>query len=296
MRRQKKELGVKSSAIISRKGAPTYNRFGGSSDSPRGRAVTVSISSTAKPKVSKENQAKAKDDSVMRPVTSPQRVPDVDKKTTPVVSPDPATTIDDAPAKSPPPVNSPVISPEPVTDEPSSKSSPPPETSPEPVTTTEEAPVKSPPPIQSPPTVKSPPPSSSTHDEPDVGKKKTGQPAANKQPSTKQLSSAKTSSEKAEFQGFQLRKTGLSVNDKGRNNKYKVFPLFHIHCNYYKCYRRPAPAQNEHHPLQPLAILPQIPTRQPRLIPQQEIQQKELQCHLSLQNNLVMSQVTLLPH
>ena len=226
MRRQKKELGVKSSAIISRKGAPTYNRFGGSSDGPRGRAVTVSISSMAKPKASKENQTKAKDDSVTRPVTSPQRVPDVDKKTTPVVSPDPATTSDDAPAKSPPPVNSPVISPEPVTDEPSSKSSPPPETTPEPVTTTEEAPVKSlppiqsPPSIQSPPTVKSPPPNSSTHDEPDVGKKKTGQPAANKQPS-----SAKTSNEKAEFQGFQLRKTGLSVNDKGRNNKYKVFPI-----------------------------------------------------------------------
>lgn len=167
----------------------------------------------------------------MRPVTSPQRVADVDKQTTPVVSPDPATTSDDAPVTSPPPVESPIISPEPVTmtDEAPTKSSTPPVSSPEPVTTTEEAPVKSPPSIQSPPSVKSPPPSSSTRDEPDFGKKKTTQPVANKQPSSKQLSTAKTSNEKAEFQGFQLRKTGLSVSDKGRSNKNKVFQLLHVH-------------------------------------------------------------------
>lgn len=234
LRKQKKERGVQSTAIISRKGAPTYNRFGGSSQSsdiPRVRAVTISVSSTTKPKVSRQNQSKAKDDNAVRPVASPQRVPDDDKKITPIVSPEPTTTSDDTPVVSPPPSKSPVTSPEPATEpitttDDTSVKSPPPTKSPEPVTTTDDTSVKSPPPTKSPPPVRSPPtvksPDSSASDETDIGIKKTRQPAADKRPSTKQLSSTKSTNEKAEFQGFKLRKTGLSVHDKGRSNKNKA--------------------------------------------------------------------------
>ena len=173
--------------------------------------MTVSISSTAKAKDPRQNQKKAKDDSAVRPVTSPQRLPDADKKATPIVSPEPATTSDNTPAvESPPPAESPTVK--------------------SPITVKSPPPAKSPPPDKSPPTVKSPPPSSSTmQDEVDIGIKKTRQTATNKQVSTKELSSTKPSSEKAEFQGFQLRKTGLGVNEKGRSNKSKVSQLFHVH-------------------------------------------------------------------
>lgn len=173
---------MQSTTITSRKGAPTYNRFVGSnnpsSDTTRGRAVTISISSTAKPKEPRRNQTKAKDDSAVRSVTSPQNVSDVEKKSTPIMSPEPSATSDGAPIKSSPPDN--------------------------------DAPPQ---------------------DEIDIGTRKTGQPVTNKQSSTdkKSLPSTKPSNEKAEFQGFKLRKTGLSVHDKGRSNRSKVSQLFHTH-------------------------------------------------------------------
>jgi len=112
----------------------------------------------------KQNQTKAKDDSAVRPTTSPQTVPGAGKKSTQVMSPEPSTTSDDAP-------------------------------------------------------VISPPPNSGTSDEPDIGIKKTGRPTSNKQQSSTKPLNTNPSNEKPEFQGFKLRKTGLS---KGGSNKSKV--------------------------------------------------------------------------
>lgn len=162
---------MQSATAIARKGASTYNRFGGSGDTPRGRAVTISISSTTKVKESRQNQTKAKDDNAIRSTTSPQSVSDAERKSTPtIMSPELSTASSDSP-------------------------------------------------------VVSPPLGGSTSDGPDVAIKRTGQPASNKQPS-----STKPSNEKPEFQGFKLRKTGLSVNDKCRSNKSKVHQLSHMIC------------------------------------------------------------------
>jgi len=195
LRKLKKERGEELGAASSRRGAANYTRFGGSSDTSRGRAITISVTSTAKP--SSVESKDAKDDSQVKRVVSPQQVT---TKTMTVKSPEPGVV------KSPELVV--VKSPEPA-----AKSPKPTVKSPEPVISKSiDVAVKK-----------------AADDEADIGfRRSTHSSTSSKQPSTK------TSEEKAEFQGFKLRKTGLSVKDKSRGtaasrNKVYLFCIMFIH-------------------------------------------------------------------
>ena len=201
MRKLKKDRGEELGVASSRRGAAGYTRFGGSSGTSRGRAVTISVTSTTKPSSVESKSKQAKDDSQVKRVVSPLQN-STNTKTITVKSPEPVVNKSSA-VKSPEPavVKSPVKSPEPVVIK-----------SPEPA-------VKSPEPVVS----KSPGVTVKkvAEDEADFGIGKSTQSAtSSKQPSSK------TSEEKAEFQGFKLRKTGLSVKDKSRGiaaSKNKVY-------------------------------------------------------------------------
>ena len=227
MRKLKKERGEELGAASSRRGAAGYTRFGGSSDTSRGRAITISVTSTAKPSSVVSKSKHAEDDSQVKRVVSPQQA---NIKTITVKSPEPVVNKSSA-VKSPEPevVKSPepaVKSPEPVV-----KSPEPVVKSPEPAV---KSPVKSPeiivkspePVISKPPDV---PVKKAAEDDVDIGfRRSTRSATSSKQPSSK------TSEEKAEFQGFKLRKTGLSVKDKSRStaaskNKVYLFSIMGIH-------------------------------------------------------------------
>ena len=205
MRKLKKDRGEELGVASSRRGAAGYTRFGGSSGTSRGRAVTISVTSTTKPSSVESKSKQAKDDSQVKRVVSPLQN-STNTKTITVKSPEPVVNKSSA-VKSPEPavVKSPVKSPEPVVIK-----------SPEPAV---KSPVKSPEPVVS----KSPGVTVKkvAEDEADFGIGKSTQSAtSSKQPSSK------TSEEKAEFQGFKLRKTGLSVKDKSRGtaaSKNKVY-------------------------------------------------------------------------
>jgi len=142
-----------------------------------------------------------------------------------------------------------VKSPEPVGNKSSAVKSPEPEVvkSPEPeVVKSPEPAVKSPEPVKSPvkspevivkspePVISKPPDvavKKAAEDEVDIGfRRSTRSATSSKQPSSK------ASEEKAEFQGFKLRKTGLSVKDKNRStaaskNKVYLFSIMGIHAS-----------------------------------------------------------------
>ncbi|XP_065888022.1 uncharacterized protein [Dysidea avara] len=175
LRKLKKDRGEELGVASSRRGAAGYTRFGGSSGTSRGRAVTISVTSTTKPSSVESKSKQAKDDSQVKRVVSPLQN-STNTKTITVKSPEPVVNKSSAVKSPEPAVKSPVKSPEPVV----SKS---------PGVTVKKV----------------------AEDEADFGIGKSTQSAtSSKQPSSK------TSEEKAEFQGFKLRKTGLSVKDKSR--------------------------------------------------------------------------------
>jgi len=213
LRKLKKERGEEVGVATNKRGTAGYTRFGGSSDTPRVRAVTISVASTTKQSSAGSKLKQAKDDSQARHVVSPQQS---NTKTITVKSPELVVNKSSA-VKSPEPVI--VKSPEPDV-----KSPEPAVISPEPDMKSPEPDVKSPEPtIKSPEPVTRSEPKNATEDEVDFGIKRS---ATNSKQQSSSKPSSKTSEEKAEFQGFKLRKTGLSVKDKSRGttsaNKNKV--------------------------------------------------------------------------